>query len=198
MSTGETLINLRKRVMDAVKFGVLDEKSKDFFEASLIQIMNEAERNRLKCDSLCEQYKRQAAQAEAQSSAYSQLGSIVYAVLNGFVTSAEKAFIINQEQKNNYEKNNLNSDEQEALNNLAKKQESKLEVVTTEYVNTNYDSVKQTAVQNVITQEDKNAFDFVDSNTKTKTSKKISKKPETTAEEELTKIQKQLSKKKKK
>ncbi len=90
MESSETLVNLRKRMADAVDLGVVGEDTKPVFEATLIQIMKNAEKHRLRCISLAEQYRRQEAQAIAEGNAFSQMGSIVFAILNGFVSAAER------------------------------------------------------------------------------------------------------------
>jgi hypothetical protein len=90
MTLATDLINLRKRVADAVKLGVVGEDSKDIYEATLIQILNEAERGRIRCTQLVQDFERKKAQAEAQANTYSQISSIVYNIINGFVISAEK------------------------------------------------------------------------------------------------------------
>ena len=96
MTMATDLVNLRKRVSDAVRLGVVDDANKEIYEATLIQILNESERQRIRCSNLVEEFKRKAAQAEAQASAYSQVSSIIYNVINGYVLLAEKA---NQEEE---------------------------------------------------------------------------------------------------
>lgn len=44
MSYADDLVKLRKRLTDAISVGLVDPSHKDFFEASLIQIMNDAEK----------------------------------------------------------------------------------------------------------------------------------------------------------
>jgi len=90
MSMSVDLINLRKRVADATRLGVVSDENKSIYEATLIQILNESERQRLRCHNMIEDFKRKAAQAEAQANAYSQMSSIIYNVINGFVQLAEK------------------------------------------------------------------------------------------------------------
>jgi hypothetical protein len=92
------LVNLRKRVSDAVRLGVVDDANKEIYEATLIQILNESERQRIRCSNLVEEFKRKAAQAEAQASAYSQVSSIIYNVINGYVLLAEKSQREEEEQ----------------------------------------------------------------------------------------------------
>lgn len=93
----QKLSNLRRRMIDAVALGVIDRKNKDIYEGTLLQIMNEAEKQRGRCMELKANYERQMAQAEAQAHAYTQVVSIVYAVLNGFVAAAERSVQEDQE-----------------------------------------------------------------------------------------------------
>lgn len=90
MSYGEELFRLRKRVADAVSTGVIDPNNKDILEALMIQIMNDAERNRQQCVSQAESLRKQAATLDGQAGAFASVSSIVYNVLNGFVQAAER------------------------------------------------------------------------------------------------------------
>lgn len=91
MSYSEDLIKVRKRIADAVAQGVLEPKLKDFYEATLIQIMNESERQRQHCTAQAEQLRKQAATLDGQASGFAAQSSIVYNVLNMFILQAEKA-----------------------------------------------------------------------------------------------------------
>jgi len=90
MAYAEDLIKLRKRMADAISLGVVDSNSKDLYEATLIQIMNESERQRQICVAKAEELRRQAAIADGQSHAYIHTHSIVYSVLNAHIMAAEK------------------------------------------------------------------------------------------------------------
>jgi hypothetical protein len=90
MSYAEDLLRLRKRVSDAVSQGVVGQDGKDFFEATLIQIMNDAEKNRQNCVTSAENLRRQAATMDGQANGFASVSSIIYNVINGFVTVAEK------------------------------------------------------------------------------------------------------------
>jgi hypothetical protein len=90
MSYAEDLLKLRKRVVDAVGQNVFDSSSKDIIEAMLIQIMNDAERNRQQCLAQAEGLRKQASQIDGQAGAFASVSSIVYNVLNGFIKAAEK------------------------------------------------------------------------------------------------------------
>lgn len=90
MSYAEDIIKLRRRMQDAVVKGVVSNDSKDLLEATLIQIMNDAEKNRQNCVTQADNLRRQASQFEGQAGAFASVSSIVYNVLNGFVTVAER------------------------------------------------------------------------------------------------------------
>lgn len=184
MTQPDTLINLRKRVMDAVKFGVLDENSKPLLETVLIQIVNEAERQKQKCDALNHEYTQKAAQASAQSSAYSSISSVVYAVLNGFVTAAEKSFILENEPK---QEKRLSLEESEKLAEIMKRQEDNKHK---EYVNTEFDKIIMPSET-----EQKEAISKI--RKKVESLDSVVEEKNNSKDEEIVKIKKQLSKKKK-
>jgi hypothetical protein len=96
MGHSEDIIRLRKRVIDAVTSGVVDPNLKDFYEATLLQILNESERQRQVCVAQAEALRKQASVADGQASAYSAVGSIVYNVLNSYILQAEK--VVREEQ----------------------------------------------------------------------------------------------------
>ncbi len=91
MSHADDIIKLRKRVLDAVTAGVVDANLKSFYEATLLQILNESERQRQVCAAQAESFRKQAAVADGQASAYSAMGSIVYNVLNSYILQEERA-----------------------------------------------------------------------------------------------------------
>lgn len=90
MSYGESIIKLRARVQDAVKKGLVETSGKEFFEATLIQIMNDAEKNRQNCLTQAENLRRQASVFDGQAAAFGSVSSIVFGVINGYVTVAER------------------------------------------------------------------------------------------------------------
>jgi hypothetical protein len=90
MAYAEDLVKLRKRMLDAITAGVVEDNVKDFYEATLIQIMNEAEKQRQTCLARAEDMRRQAAVADGQAHAFTQVSSIVYSVLNGYIMVAER------------------------------------------------------------------------------------------------------------
>lgn len=90
MAYAEDLVKLRKRILDAMSFDLVNSDSKELYEATLIQIMNEAERQRQACVARAEELRRQAGVADGQANAFTQMGSIIYNVLNGYVMAAER------------------------------------------------------------------------------------------------------------
>jgi len=90
MSYADDLLKLRKRLIDAISIGLIDPSQKDFFEASLIQMMNDAEKNRQNCLTTAENLKKQAAIAEGQAQAFSSMSSIIYNVINALILQNER------------------------------------------------------------------------------------------------------------
>lgn len=107
MSHADEIIKLRKRVLDAVSTGVVDLNLKDFYEATLLQILNESERQRQVCVAQAESFRKQAAVADGQAAAYSAMGSIIYNVLNSYILQEERSkreeMLRAEEQKNKEE-----------------------------------------------------------------------------------------------
>jgi predicted ATPase with chaperone activity len=97
MSYAEDILKLRKRLNDAVTRGLVSDDSKGFLEGTLLQIMNDAERNRQNCLSQSENLRRQAAVIDGQAAAFASTIGIVYNVLNSFVALDEKQ---EEERKN--------------------------------------------------------------------------------------------------
>jgi hypothetical protein len=90
MSYAESIIKLRNRVQDAVKKGLVEDSGKEFFEATLIQVMNEAEKNRNNCLAQAENLRKQASVFDGQAAAFGSVSSIVFSVINGYVTVVER------------------------------------------------------------------------------------------------------------
>jgi len=90
MSYAEDILRLRARVGDAISSGALDGSQKTL-EAVLIQIMNDAERNRQNTVNQAENLRKQAATLDGQAAAFSSVVSIVYNVVNGFIKINERA-----------------------------------------------------------------------------------------------------------
>ena len=127
MAYVEEVIKLRKRIMEAVETGVVNPVGKDFLEAALIQIMNEAEKNRQNCMTQAENLRRQAAVMDGQASAFNSLMAIVYNVINGFVLAEERS----QQERARMEAEEKARQEEFAAEEKAKA-EAEAEATTTE------------------------------------------------------------------
>jgi len=90
MTYAEDIVKLRLRIQDAVSAGVFEIGQKDTIEAILINIMNDAEKNRQNCVTQAENFRRQAATVDGQAAAFASTVSIVYNVINGYVKIAER------------------------------------------------------------------------------------------------------------
>lgn len=89
--TGEALVKLRNRMTDALKMGVVDEKHHGIVQQILLQIMNDAERQKQSCLNQVETLQSQIMMARGQANGYTTITSIVYATLDGFIKQAERA-----------------------------------------------------------------------------------------------------------
>lgn len=90
MGHTEDLVKLRTRMVDAVKAGVVGDDA-DTYRMTLLQILNEAENKRRKSQDAIDNLQGMIKVSEGQIDAYSQIGSIIYAILDGYVKLAEKA-----------------------------------------------------------------------------------------------------------
>jgi len=91
MAYGEDVIKLRTKIAEAVTMGVINPEGKSAVEAILLQVMNDAERNKQQCISQAESFRKEASKMDGQAAGFSSLIGIVYNVLNGFIALAEKA-----------------------------------------------------------------------------------------------------------
>jgi len=89
MSYAEDILKLRARVSEAMASGALTE-SKETLEAVLIQVMNDAERNRQNTTLQAENLRKQAATLDGQAAAFASVVSIVYNVVTGYIKIAER------------------------------------------------------------------------------------------------------------
>lgn len=110
MGYKEELQRLRRQMIQAVQLGVIGS-DKDIFETTLVQIMNEAEKQRARTSQLKEGFRKQLAQAEAQEMAYDQMIAMVTAVLGGFVSKAQT--MIEEERERTREKTDNSETENE-------------------------------------------------------------------------------------
>jgi hypothetical protein len=75
---------------DAIKEGFVSEENSDNFSGTLIQIMNEAEQQRQKCLNQMDALRKQLATTEGQAVAFGMMHSVIFSVLNNYVSLAEK------------------------------------------------------------------------------------------------------------
>lgn len=91
MAFAEDIVKLRSKIGEAITKGVVSDSGKETFEATLIQIMNEAEKSRQACANQAENLRRQAAIMDGQASAFVAVNSMVFNVVNSFVVLASRA-----------------------------------------------------------------------------------------------------------
>lgn len=88
-SHAELVTKIRQRLKDAMDNEVFGPEGKEAFQLTMLQILNECEAQKQRCLALSQEFKMKAAMAEGQSHAFSAMGSIIYANLNGLVKKAE-------------------------------------------------------------------------------------------------------------
>lgn len=86
----ENIIKLRATLREIVAVDLIDNKNKDFYEATLIQILNESERQRQKCLAHSNNLRNQASVADGQAAAYGMISSIVNSVIDAFLSRAKR------------------------------------------------------------------------------------------------------------
>jgi hypothetical protein len=90
MTPQEDLIRLRTRLLDLQKTGLLNPDNFGTYQQTILQIWQESERRRASCLQQAATLRQQAAAAEAQSHAFSVIGSIIYSVVNGYIELEER------------------------------------------------------------------------------------------------------------
>ena len=94
----EEMLLLRKRLLDLQKTGMLTPESFPTYQQTILQIWQETERRRMSCLEQAQTLRTQAMQAEAQSHAFSVMGSLLYAVINGYVVLENRRVADEQER----------------------------------------------------------------------------------------------------
>jgi len=84
----DNIIDLRKKIKEVIEAGLASEDS--IFEGTLINLYNKCKASEDRCKSISHEHAKKVAQADAQASAYSQMSSIVYATLSGFLQVAKR------------------------------------------------------------------------------------------------------------
>lgn len=86
----DELIKLRARVADVVRLGIVTGDA-DIYQATLISIWNDAERNRQLRVQEAQKLREQVVAAEAKAQAFASMSTIIYQVLDGYIKAAERA-----------------------------------------------------------------------------------------------------------
>jgi len=87
----DNVIQLRKRLTDAFQMGLLEQsEGNELLQTVLIQILNEAEQEKTRHQAAAQKMREQAAAEEAQAKAMGAVSSIVFNVMNGFITKAQQ------------------------------------------------------------------------------------------------------------
>lgn len=95
----KALGELRGLVKEAVQFDVIDGYNAPIYEATLIQVLNEAEKKRQKLIALAADYREKAVSAESKAHGFAAMGSVLDAVVRGFVAQGKKAVKEEEDRK---------------------------------------------------------------------------------------------------
>lgn len=89
-SPAESLLKIRDALRKAFELDIVGEESRSIYEATFISIFNECENQRQRNVAVLNSLRQQVRQAEANVNAYSQMSSILFSVINGFISNANK------------------------------------------------------------------------------------------------------------
>lgn len=84
----DNIIKLRLKIKEAVSLGLASDDS--IFEGTLINLYNQCRAGEERCKVIAAEHEKKVSQARAQASAYSQMTSIVYGTISGFIEGAKK------------------------------------------------------------------------------------------------------------
>jgi hypothetical protein len=82
MQNAEALIKVRQAITELVGAGILSEPAAEQVQVTLLQLLNETERNKQKAQRAVEALQRQIAVAEGEIHAWSSVSSVVQDLLN--------------------------------------------------------------------------------------------------------------------
>jgi len=117
IKTQDEVLKLRKRLLDFQRTGAMAPESFMTYQQTILQLWQEAERRRQACMAQKETLLRQAAAAESQAHAFSAMSSIMFSVIDGYVSLEEKR--IREEQERAQEKQAAEEEEKEEAANKA-------------------------------------------------------------------------------
>jgi hypothetical protein len=84
----DNIIKLRLKIKEAISLGLASDDS--IFEGTLINLYNQCRAGEERCKVIAAEHEKKVSQARAQASAYSQMTSIVYGTISGFIEGAKK------------------------------------------------------------------------------------------------------------
>lgn len=92
MATDEKddLVRLRTKILELHQMGALHPQSFGTYQQTLLQVYNEANRQRISCRNRANEFRKQADGLDQQANAYSMMGSILFNVVNGYVEIEQK------------------------------------------------------------------------------------------------------------
>jgi hypothetical protein len=93
------LVKLRARMNDLLRMGVLSPEGSGMYQQTVLQLLQEFDRRKASCLEQAEHLRRQAAAAEAQAAAFGVSGSVLFAVVNGYIDLEEKRIREDQERQ---------------------------------------------------------------------------------------------------
>ena len=95
----EVVAKLRARLLDAKNLKIGEDSPQDFALGMMMQLMNEAERQRQACIREMHSHRELAKAAEYQASAYAQVHNMAWAVYDGFIRAEEKSITERKERE---------------------------------------------------------------------------------------------------
>jgi hypothetical protein len=84
------LVKLRTRMNDLLRTGVVTPEGFGMYQQTMLQLLQEFDRRKATCFQQADTLRAQAAASEAQGHAFSVSGSVLFAVVNGYLDIQEK------------------------------------------------------------------------------------------------------------
>lgn len=92
------LVRLRTRMQELLRLGITTPEGFGMYQQTMLQLLQEFDRRKATCLEQAEHLRRQAAAAEAQAAAFGVSGSVLFAVVNGYLDIQEKTIREEQER----------------------------------------------------------------------------------------------------
>ena len=84
------LVKLRTRMNELLRLGIVTPEGFGMYQQTVLQLLQEFDRRKASCFAQAEQLRTQAAAVESQGHAFGVSGSILFAVVNGYIDAEEK------------------------------------------------------------------------------------------------------------